>query len=78
VRTGDLMGLFIETKLYWRNSSNDLGYAETEERNYTYNITGVVSKSTFGVGGWHSQIFPVNFQKSVNCTKSRWNRQLIV
>jgi hypothetical protein len=77
VYSGDNAILYIETKLYWRNSSNDLRYATTEERNYTYNITGTVGKQVFGPGGWHFASGSINFQKTVNCTKSKWNRQQI-
>lgn len=75
LRSGSTAFLFIETKLYWRNSRNKLRYAETEERNYTYNINGSVSIGIFTSSGWRTQFFPINFQRTVNCTKSRWNRQ---
>lgn len=67
--------LYIETKLYFRNSNNDLSYAEKEERNYTYNIQGTLGFNN----NWDNsyQYENINFQKTVSCTKSRWNRQLI-
>lgn len=75
LRSGDTAFLFIETKLYWRNSSNDLRYAETEERNYTYDIDGYVDIGVLTAYGWRTQVTPINFQRTVNCTKSKWNRQ---
>ena len=77
LRSGSTAFLFIETKLYWRNSKNKLRYAETEERNYTYNIGGSVSIGVLTSSGWRTQFFPINFQRTVNCTKSRWNRQQV-
>lgn len=73
VHVGSTRFLFIETKLYFRDSSNRLKYTSTEERNYTYNITGTLGIAS---GPWNNyNESTINFQRTVNCTKDRWNRQ---
>ncbi|MCF8714575.1 hypothetical protein JM658_06990 [Joostella atrarenae] len=69
------MALYVETKLFFRNSKNDLSYAEKEERTYTYDIHGTVGIN----GGLYSnyQEVPININATVSCTRSKWNRFLI-
>ena len=77
VKIGYNAQLFVETKLYWRNSENRLRYTETEERNYTYNISGTLGVEGFGPSGTPFVTENINFNRTVNCTRSRWNRQEI-
>lgn len=67
--------LFVETKLFWRNSRNKLRYAETEERNYIYNLTGNARVNIFTPGGVQNIQLPIGSISPVNCTRNNWNRK---
>ncbi|WP_420400351.1 hypothetical protein [Flagellimonas sp.] len=74
----DLEELFIETKLYYRNSSNQLRYSELEERNYTYNISGTVTGYWTGPYSNSFTVIPINLNNvQQNCKKGKWFRYRI-
>lgn len=76
-RVNESAVLYIETKLQYRNRRNKLRDAGSSERNYTYNINGTLGIEGFGPFGGRFITENINFRKTVRCTKSRWNRQII-
>ncbi|WP_299429672.1 hypothetical protein [uncultured Maribacter sp.] len=74
---GNTAFLWIETKLYWRNSKGKLRYAELEQRNYDYNINGTVSIKVGPFGSYITKNIAMGAQDRIKCTRSRWNRKQI-
>ncbi|MEP0212645.1 MAG: hypothetical protein ABJD66_05490 [Cellulophaga sp.] len=75
LRSGSTAALFIETKLFYRNSKNKLRFAKKEEKNYTYNIQGTVGIAVAPY--WNHYETQINYQNTTRCTKSKYNRQLL-
>jgi hypothetical protein len=65
--------LYIETKLFYRNSKNQLRRATLEERNYTYNLNGSISMPLVGFSSYSKNI-STNSISNVDCTKSQFNQ----
>lgn len=74
VKFGGTVSLYVETKLYWRNSRNQLRYTSMEYRNYGYSLSGTVSIR----GGSNEYAYRnINMNTTSSCVRTNIYKKLV-